>query len=658
MKRFTSPLITAGIASLLAASISFMSVPAASADSTSDAGLHFLGRYVTKAGIGGARVSAYDPATSRLYVANNVARTIDVVNISRPTKPVKVGTINLAAKGATAVLSVAAKDGLVAIGTSMTSAQANGRVFFTNTDGKFLSSAATGIEVGSQPRDLEFSPDGRYVLSANQGQPSSYCKTSGALPTTTDPNGSVSIIDVSTNTPSAATTVNFESFNDRTGALVYQGGRVFGPGATLAQDLEPTSITLSSNSKYAYVTMAANNVMATIDMGSKTVISLAGFGQRDFSKSGFGLDAVVDSVASVKNQTAYGLYQPLDAATLVGSDGTNYVVTANGGAPRSYPCLMGGTSPTTVENESAALSSVYDPADSTITTVKNTIGGLQVTPFAPANPQVVAISASTKVTKAYAFGSRSFSVWQPDNLDGVAVATQVWDSGESVENVTAAAHPAQFNAGWNTTTGTINAADTLSTGSGAQPSAVATGSAYGLQWLAVGLKGDGGVMLYDASNPLAPTYFDYSNKMVVTGNIVSGKTAATAGDVSPESITFVSPAESPTGSALLLVSYSGSGTVGIFEIPSNVPSAPRQVAAKLAAGKLTVKFAAPASRGWGSSLSYKVACKSTKGSVSATADASPVSIDVPASKRGRAFACSVRALSRFGSGPAATAIVK
>lgn len=115
------------------------------------------------------------------------------------------------------------------------------------------------------------------MLSANEGEPKSYCKAAdGTLPVTTDPYGTVSIIDVGGVKPSAATTINFESFNDRATSLVFGGGRVFGPGATLAQDLEPEYITMSSDSKYAYVTLQENNAIATIDMATKSVLAISG----------------------------------------------------------------------------------------------------------------------------------------------------------------------------------------------------------------------------------------------------------------------------------------------------------------------------------------------------------------------------------------------
>ena len=47
---------------------------------------------------------------------------------------------------------------------------------------------------------------------------------------------------------------------------------------------------------------------------------------------------------------------------------------------------------------------------------------------------------------------------------------------------------------------------------------------------------------------------------VVTGNV------AQAGDLGPESLSFIAPANSPTGTPLLLMANEVSGTLTVFEL--------------------------------------------------------------------------------------------
>jgi len=623
----------------------------ASAETQTGMGLHYLGRWISGSGVGGAESSAYDPATQRIFVTNSATSQIDIVDIANPAKPKKVKSVNLASKGVAGIQSVAVKDGLVAIATSATDKQANGKIFFADTNGTLVAGATNGIEVGSFPTHVSFSPDGLYVMSANEGKPSSYCLTAGTLPTSTDPYGSVSLIDVSGSVPSAATTINFESYNDRAGAITFQGGRIFGPNATTAQDVEPKFITFSADSKYAYVTLQENNSIATIDMASKSISEISGLGAKDHSVAGKGLDALANGTAAVAVQNVKGMYLPNGIASLKGSDGTSYVVTANEGVSRSYPCLLGGTSTTAVESEAQPISGIYDSTDSAITAVNTAVGSLTATPFAPATARAIQVTASTKIKTAYSFGSRSISVWTPANVDGVDTMNQVWDSGDQLETKSAQLNAAGYNSDWNTTTGAANASDSRSTQKGPEPAGVVVGNAYGMQWLVVGMKGDGGLALYDATNPLAPVFTDYINTANRAGNIVTGKATAAAGDVSPKGLEFVAPEDSPTGSALVIASYEQSGTVGIYEIPNLLPSAPRSVKATATKGKIALSFKAPASPGWkGAVTGYKASCTSAKGKLSKTGTSTKISITVPAAKRNTSFKCTISATSVDGFG--------
>jgi hypothetical protein len=351
------------------------------------------------------------------------------------------------------------------------------------------------------------------------------------------------------------------------------------------------------------------------------------------------------------------MYLPDAIATLTGADGTNYVVTANEGDSRSYPCILGGTSTTTIQDEDQKISSIYDSTDTTITAVKDAVGSLVVTPFAPATARAIAVTSSTKVKTAYSFGTRSFSVWRTANVEGVDTMEQMWDSGDLFETLTAQLNPNGYNSDWNTSNGAPNALESRSTKKGPEVEGIAVGSAYGSQWIVVGMERDGGIALFNGDDPLKPVFVDYINTSVREGNLVAGKTSATAGDVSPEGIMFVSPQDSPTGSALVIVSYELSGTVGIYEIPRKTPSAPRSIKATATKGKIALSFKTPAALGWtGAITGYKASCTSPKGKLSKTGTSKKITITVPAAKRNAAFKCTVTATSVDGIGTKSSVI--
>jgi hypothetical protein len=87
------------------------------------------------------------------------------------------------------------------------------------------------VEVGALPDMITFSEDGTDVLTADEGEPDpSY---------TIDPPGSVSIIEIARiGTPRAVRRVGFERFDrpEARAVLDAKGVRIFGPGATAAQD--------------------------------------------------------------------------------------------------------------------------------------------------------------------------------------------------------------------------------------------------------------------------------------------------------------------------------------------------------------------------------------------------------------------------------------
>ena len=124
------------------------------------------------------------------------------------------------------------------------------------------------VTVGALPDMLTFSADGRYVLVANEGEPSDDYSV--------DPEGSVSVIDLS-NGVASATVANagFGEFERNMAELMDQGLRVFGPGASLAQDMEPEYIALSIDGETAWVALQENNAVAELDIAAGEITAIS-----------------------------------------------------------------------------------------------------------------------------------------------------------------------------------------------------------------------------------------------------------------------------------------------------------------------------------------------------------------------------------------------
>lgn len=225
----------------------------------------------------GAEILAHDPQTQRLFVTTG--DTVEIIDISDPANPTRFGEIDLSNIGSFVgggSNSVAVNNGIVAVAVEADTAQDNGVVAFYNTNGVLQNS----VEVAALPDMLTFTPDGTKVIVANEGEPNDDY--------TIDPEGSISIIDISGGianvTTANVTSAGFTGFNDRKQELIEKGVRIFGPNATVAQDLEPEYIAVSADGSTAIVTLQENNAIAVVDIASGTVADVLPLGVKDHSK--------------------------------------------------------------------------------------------------------------------------------------------------------------------------------------------------------------------------------------------------------------------------------------------------------------------------------------------------------------------------------------
>lgn len=238
-----------------------------------DLNLNYLSTYYTNVfDQGAAEIAAYDPTTARLFFTNAQANTVTILDISNPATPVKFADINIAPFGGI-VNSVAVSNGLVAVAVQANIKTEPGKVVLFNVAGGFLKD----ITVGSQPNMVTFTQDGKRVLTADEGEPNDDYSI--------DPDGSISIIDLSNGLGSTTVnTIRFTEFNDKKASLLNKGIRIFGPNATVSQDLEPEYIALSADDALAYVTLQENNAVAVINVISGRVLDILPLGYKDHWK--------------------------------------------------------------------------------------------------------------------------------------------------------------------------------------------------------------------------------------------------------------------------------------------------------------------------------------------------------------------------------------
>lgn len=481
-----------------------------------------------------SEIIAYNAEDELVYSTNAYRNRIDIIDLSDPTNPVLEDSILLSPYGG-GVNSVAFYNGVVAAAVEANDPQTNGVVAFFQADGTYI----IDVEVGAMPDMITFSPDGMKVLTANEGEPNDAY--------TVDPVGSVSIIDVSggiqTLQQSDVTTVDFSAFNAP--APLDPNIRIYGPNASVAQDLEPEYITVTEDSQLALVVCQENNAIAGIDLNTNTILGIQSLGYKDYSLSGNEFDASnQDGAINIQNWPVFGMYQP-DAIDNYTFNGSTYIVSANEGDSRDY---SGFSEETRVRD--MTLDETAFPNSATLQLNEN-LGRLNVT------VTLGDAGADNDYDQLYSYGARSFSIW---DLTG----NLIYDSGNDFETFMASYDAANFNSNNDDNT----SFDSRSDDKGPEPEALKVVSIMGKTYAFIGLERQGGVMVYDITDPNNVSFESYATDRDFTQT--EGTPAA--GGLGPEDIKFVEASESPTGFPLLLVSNEVSGSISVYGV-SGLPEA-------------------------------------------------------------------------------------
>lgn len=502
----------------------------------------------------GAEIVAYDARNERVLVTNGAKDRVDIFDLDASSAP--VGWIDLSAFGG--VQSVAVKNGTAVAAVSGDSVVEPGfAVFFDPAD---PAADVETVQVGALPDMVTFTPNGRFVLVANEGEPR--CVDGDGNGTTdptqaTDPQGSVSIISMREGRPSATRTATFTAFNAKKGALADAGVRFTWPGATVAEDVEPEYITVDRSSRTAYVSLQENNALAVVDIRKAAVTEIVPLGLKDYSKPGNEIDASDrdGDAPSFASWPAFGMYQPdgLDGWTRWGRQ---LIVTANEGDGREYfdnldndddgdLCFVDEARVKDVTLDPTAFPNVSDLQED------ENLGRLKVSQVAlselsggtpPTNGDDPADVAGLEYTTLASYGARSVTIWSKDGR-------VVWDSGSELARTVAAQDPDGWTSrvpAWAT-----DVYDSRSDDKGVEPESVVHGRAYGRDLVFVGLERAGGVVTYDATRPWAPRLQGWTT---------------TDGAISPEGLAFVPGSDSPTRRPLLLVAHEISGTTVVYEV--------------------------------------------------------------------------------------------
>lgn len=521
-----------------------------------------------------AEIVQYHSDTSTIYATNGETNTIAVIDASgvstatmsdpintttlTPTTIALPADINGVALGS--LTSIAISGDLMAVAVPADVKTDNGYVLFYNGLDSSAPAFLDSVEVGALPDMVTFTPDGGKVLVANEGEPSDDY--------TVDPEGSITVINIlaSGEPEETGTTVGFSALNGSEAELMAQGmmfpnpaGRTINGTAitsTVAKDLEPEYITATND--VAYVSLQENNGLAILDLEELTV-DVVGLGAKSWA--GLNIDIQENEAVSFGQYSGlYGVYQPDTIANFTWKNAT-FIVTANEGDAREYffeaadeaACTAAGG--VDFDEDDGCLAYTDEVKVEDLTAAANSeLAMLQATGEADDLRVTSAMGDADgdgEYDAAYAYGARSFTIWDQNGL-------VVYDSGDDFERITASVHGAQFNNGDDE-----NASDSRSENKGPEPEALTVGQVGDRTYAFIGTERMGGIFVYDVTNPYDVQFAEY----VINRDLTEGLTSDDViGDLAPESLVFVSAEDSLSGVPLLVVGNEVSGTVSVWQI--------------------------------------------------------------------------------------------
>ena len=534
-----------------------------------------------------AEIVAYHPDSKTAYLVNSNSKAVDVVDLSDVMGPTITSTLDVAGDVETAVDALSEGDlgavnsvdvsgDYMAVAIEADTKQDTGYIAFYNVDGTFVSAVAAG----ALPDKVGFSPDGKYAVVANEGEPNDDYSV--------DPAGTITVIDVSGGfDTSTAATADFTDFNaggskDLTGPV-----RISAKAESVAQDLEPEFIAFSADSTTAFATLQENNAVAIIDLASAEVTTVLGIGFKDYGLPGNEIDASnKDDGVNLNSWSIFGTYMP-DGFDAYDVNGVTYLVTANEGDGREYvsdatdaaDCTAQGgflfddgdcfhyldeirvkdlDASQFTEDLVAKLGADFQDQDKLGRLKVITDLGLEdssaCTTLATTG-QPIAFPEETPVAgcvyeNLYSFGSRSFTIW--DTSTGRAV----FDSGSDMERITAQQLGGSFNA-----SNDSNDGDDRSDDKGPEPEAVEIATINDNTFAFIALERVGGVMVYNITNPQNAQFVQYINPRDFTVGDDAVE-ANMAGPLGPEDLKFITQDDD----MYLLVSNEVSGTLSVYSV--------------------------------------------------------------------------------------------
>ncbi|NCW76302.1 MAG: hypothetical protein EBW13_06105, partial [Actinobacteria bacterium] len=451
-------------------------------------------------GEGSGEIATFHPGSKRIFATNGVKNAIDIFDISNVAAPKKVGSVSLAPYGNDVTSVAAGRDVVVAAVLvsekfSATGAPTtpNGKLVVFDTNGKVLSSPDI---LGVLPDAVTFAPNGTTALVAIEASlvcakddPATTAKEDTDYSKASDPEGGVSIVDLSN---PAAPVVKFAGFSQFNVAQMRAKGIALSSVVnSVAKDFEPELITAVDNT-YAYVTIQEANAIGKLNIETASFESITRAFESKLSLTARDTSDR-DSGAGPRNYAnVVGASQP-DAIAGFKIGSGHYFVTANEGDAREYTCLNDD-----LRGSSLKVDSRRFPTWSALS-ASAALGRAKV------NPNIGDKDGDGDIDTIHLRGSNSMTMYR----NGMVL----WDSGDLLDQIQISAFGvANINGSHSLSSdkSTMNyVGQDRSDDKGSEPEGVAVGMVGDRRVAILGLERMTALVVFDITEPRSPVFQEW-----------------------------------------------------------------------------------------------------------------------------------------------------
>ncbi|VXB16913.1 Alkaline phosphatase [Pseudomonas sp. 8BK] len=275
----------------------------------------------------GTEIVSAQVSSMRVIVSNSAEGLVDVLQLDAAKGLKRIARHNLVAAGTGEITSVIfhPSEDLFAVCIRNSDGLKNGRVELRSVaDGKLLNT----VEIGIWPDSLAFSPNGDFIVVANEGE--GYVRDGEGF---RSGEGSISLIDLSGGVAAAKhSLITLPDLKDVEGATqaehkrllerVIDGEELKVPFGTSPEHIEPEYVTFSPDGARAYVSLQENNAIAVVDVLQGKLDKVFGLGTVRHAAD------IVDDGKYTPAAELFALREP--DALAVSADG-RYLVSADEG---------------------------------------------------------------------------------------------------------------------------------------------------------------------------------------------------------------------------------------------------------------------------------------------------------------------------------------